>query len=166
MPESDARRSPDHRRDRHRAQLRAAHPRAADAAEGGRVMPVPVTDLKPGDRVLLNCPKARGQAKREAQFKGIYKSITDTLSEYDATAILRGPGTDALFESGQAVAGFILQTGDPATFLYPSGEALHAPHAGGTSDLTLVLRIEPDGSLREETGMRVFIERRMRMGQG
>lgn len=35
-------------------------------------MPVNVRDLQPGDRVVLNCPKARYKARREAEFSGIY----------------------------------------------------------------------------------------------
>jgi len=40
-------------------------------------MPLKVTDLKPGDRVLLNCPKSRVTAKREAVFEGIFASLSE-----------------------------------------------------------------------------------------
>jgi hypothetical protein len=128
-------------------------------------MPLHVADLTAGDRVVLNCPKSRGLAKREAQFKGVFKTLHEALREYDGALVLAGSEREALLNLDGAVAAFVLQTGDPATFKYPSGETLEVPFAG-TSELTLTLRIKPDGSLHDETGMRVFIERRMRMGQG
>jgi hypothetical protein len=35
-------------------------------------MPVNVRDLQAGDHVMLNCPKARYKARREAEFQKIY----------------------------------------------------------------------------------------------
>lgn len=109
-------------------------------------MPLNITDLKVGDRVILNCPKAT-KPRREAQFEGIYHSIGDAISSLDALVL---PGATAEFLASGALgwAGFLLQT--------KGGVSLHAG-----------FRIEPDGGLREEEGRRIFIERRVgRVGVG
>jgi hypothetical protein len=112
-------------------------------------MPVPVADLKPGDRVVLNCPKSRVMQKREAQFEGIFSSIEDALARGDA--MLMGTSTMG-FLSGRAWARFLF------------GRATDG--SGIDVDAVGAFVVEPDGGLREEHGMRIFIERRMRMGQG
>ena len=111
-------------------------------------MALHVNDLRPGDRVVLNCSASRVMAKREAQFEGIFQTIEEAMARgtYDAVLL---PGATAEFLSRGAFARFLLQR-----------------NAIGPMDLVGAFRIEPDGALREEEGRRITIEMRMRMGQG
>ena len=133
-------------------------------------MPVSVTDLKPGDRVVLNCPKARGQAKREAVFQGIFRSVAEAMaSEPSIDAMIMMPQTEAFLSQGTAWARFLLQTisGPMQILEYPGGGAIKGmPSHDGPTALMAAFLIEPDGGLREEEGRRIFIERRVVMGQG
>ncbi len=133
-------------------------------------MPIAITDLTPGDRVVLNCPKARGgQTHREAQFEGIFTSIDEAMRKTEIGMLLMGPSTAEFLSTGQAWARFLLQTvsGPTRVLEYPGGGAVRGlPDFAGSTVLTAAFRIEPDGSLREEEGRRIFIERRLRMGQG
>jgi hypothetical protein len=108
-------------------------------------MPIKLTDLKPGDRVMLNCPKARTQPRREAIFEGIFESVAAAAADSEIMAV--GENTAAFLASGNGWARSLLQT-------------------EGHFRLAIGFRIEPDGSLREEDGRRIFIERRLSMGQG
>jgi len=132
-------------------------------------MPVSVADLKPGDRVVLNCPKARGQAKREAVFQGIFRSVAEAMaSEPSIDAMIMLRQTEAFLSQGPAWARFLLQTtSGPVQILeYPGGGAIKGVPYFGPTALMAAFLIEPDGGLREEEGRRIFIERRVVMGQG
>jgi hypothetical protein len=105
-----------------------------------------VTDLKPGDRVMLNCPKA-AKTHRQAIFQGIYRSVEEAMSAGNESALLVGAETEKFLREGGSWARFLLQTLD--------GVSLGAAFV-----------VETDGSLREEMGRRIFIERRLTMGRG
>jgi hypothetical protein len=110
-------------------------------------MPLSVNDLQPGDRVVLNCPKARIMRKREAQFEGIFRSSVEASERGNRRALLISKPTIEFLASGGAWARFLMES-------------------KGLWDVVAAFVIEPDGSMREEEGRRIFIERRMRMGQG
>ncbi len=63
-------------------------------------MPLSVLDLQPGDRVILNCPKARLATKREAIFEGIYSSAQTAGTVDDATAVLISAPSEEFLASG------------------------------------------------------------------
>jgi hypothetical protein len=131
-------------------------------------MPIPVTDLKPGDRVILNCPKARRQVKREAQFSGMFESF-EAASAIDAVMIVREAAMRFISSGGPAWARFLLQTvsGGNRILEYPGGGVIQGlPEVNGETLLLAVFAVEPDGSMREEFGRRIFIERRLAMGKG
>ena len=105
-------------------------------------MPIAIHDLSPGDRVVLNCPKARVMQKREAQFEGVFRSFTEaapasthsvTISEPSPSYVARGVSGWARFLMGRV----------------------------GRADIIGVFAVEPDGGLREDEGRRVFVERRL-----
>jgi hypothetical protein len=103
-------------------------------------MPIPVTDLQPGDRVVLNCPKSRVTAKRQAQFEGIYSSLADAMN--GATILIAGTGTADFLEQSGRFAGFLFGRMD-------------------NRDLRMALAIDPDGSLRDEEGRKIYVEQRL-----
>lgn len=111
-------------------------------------MPLAITDLHAGDRVVLNCAQARVTQKREAIFEGVFASVNDAMHRggYTAIALPGGRPTEE-FLNGGAWARFLMQSCEGV-------------------DLVGAFRIEPDGALREEEGRRITIERRVRMGQG
>jgi hypothetical protein len=126
---------------------------------------IPVTDLQPGDRVILNCPTARaGATKREAQFECIFRSVGEAMDKNGIDALLVGPSTLEFLSAGPAWAKFLLQTSTgPAQILeYPGGGPVAGlPPFSGETALSAAFLIEPDGGLREEEGRRIFIERRL-----
>jgi hypothetical protein len=132
-------------------------------------MPIRVTDLKPGDRVVLNCPKARRNSKREAQFEGIFESMDDAMNHGGKApdVLLMEHATEA-FLAQKVWARFLLQTVSESgqVLRYPGGDAMNLPKFAGITELSAAFLVEPDGSLREEEGRRVFIERRVFVGQG
>jgi hypothetical protein len=109
-------------------------------------MPLSVNELQPGDRVVLNCPKARTMPKREAQFEGIFATL-DEAQKSDLRAGMLIQQKSVTFLRGGAFARFLMGRMDGW-------------------DCIAAFVVEPDGSMREEEGRRIFIERRMRMGQG
>jgi NADPH:quinone reductase-like Zn-dependent oxidoreductase len=115
-------------------------------------LPIHVNDLKPGDRVVLNCPKSQRDSKREAIFKGVYASHAAAIAELAFTH----PGgmkiytPPSILTQRLPVAAFLLQSADRAGMVLVWG----------------AFTVQPDGSLREDQGLRVFIEQRVRMGQG
>jgi hypothetical protein len=134
-------------------------------------MSIDVRDLQPGDRVVLNCPKALRNQKREAQFEGLFPSALEAMaagSPFSAQLIQRH--TEAFTAAAGTWARFLLQTapaGSDVLFTTPGGDALQMPPTGGfTRQLYAAFIVEPDGALREEEGRRIFIERRVRMGHG
>lgn len=134
-------------------------------------MAISVVDLKPGDRVVLNCPKARGpQTKRVAEFGGIYASLEEAMLAHDYSALLTLEHTAAFIAAGGKFAKFLLQTasGQSRILEYPGGGPVRGfPEVPAGTGLILALRIEPDGGLREEEGRRIFIEQRLgRAAQG
>jgi len=134
-------------------------------------MPLKVTDLKPGDRVLLNCPKSRVTAKREAVFEGIFASLSEAQERTGTVHIdLVDDTAFAFLSHGKTWARFLFQRVGP-------GECVNLRRADGSitalglapgcsTDLVGAFLVEPDGSLREEEGRRIFIERRITAGQG
>ena len=132
-------------------------------------MPLRITDLAPGDRVILNCPKSRVAQKREAQFEGIYHSLQDAMTGYDI--LLAGTSTAEFLESGGTLgwAAFLFQvSAEPLVRVRnPDGSPTYIPNPSGSMELRGAFVVEPDGSLREEEGRRIFIERRLgRVGVG
>jgi hypothetical protein len=132
-------------------------------------MPLKVTDLKPGDRVLLNCPKSRLMTKREAVFEGLYHSLQDAMADGPPGVLMIGKATEEFLRSGaQGWAGFLFQvTREPVLHIrHPDGTFDEFPNLTGEMSLRGAFVVEPDGSLREEEGRRIFIERRVVMGRG
>ncbi len=132
-------------------------------------MPLKITDLQPGDRVILNCPKARVSRQREAQFEGLFRSVAEAMTKIGDGALIMGPETAKFLEEGGLWAAFLLQTRtDPVVRLrHVDGSHDDIPNLGGEIALRAAFVVEPDGSLREEEGRRVFIERRLgRVGVG
>jgi hypothetical protein len=135
-------------------------------------MPVLVTDLTPGDRVMLNCPKARGnQTKRVAQFDGIFGSLDEAMTASGGVcALLTQRDTEAFIAAGGRFAKFLLQTAAESTPIleYPGGGAIRGlPELPAGTQLIAAFVIEPDGSLRDEEGRRIYIEQRLgRAAQG
>jgi len=122
-------------------------------------MPLRVEDLHPGDRVLLNCPKSRVQTKREAVFEGTYDSFEQAAMTGHAFTVW-----DAREHvPGRRWARFLLQTVE-ADVVHCGGAEFRT--AAGVADLMIALAIEPDGSMRDDDGRGVFIERRMVAGKG
>ena len=116
-------------------------------------MSISVLDLRPGDRVVLNCPKARIKPKREAEFEGLYNSIEELRASMVGHVLYDLPGTASFIAGEKACrwARFLLQT-----------EVVD----GVPRQLRNGFVVDADGGLREEEGRRVFIERRVRVGQG
>ena len=141
-------------------------------------MSISVLDLKPGDRVILNCPKARMQTHREAQFEGIFLTMKDAIADRTKTGVVnileqRAPETEAFHANaeGRRFARFLLQsTSDPNAVLRTAGgDVLRLPpdHVpGALVELVCAFHVEADGCLREGEGRRIFVERRVRMGHG
>jgi hypothetical protein len=107
-------------------------------------MPLKVTDLQRGDRVLLSCPESRVALRREAQFEGIFASVADQLERGNIQALLMGRDTADFLNGGKPWACFQFRAGTVCSFL-----------------------VEADGDLRDQTGLRIFIEQRLgRVGMG
>lgn len=132
-------------------------------------MPLRVDELRVGDRVMLNCPKARTAQHREAIFQGVYRTIEEALSDRSGySALAMGPTTAAFLQNSGAWAAFQLQRLDAplVDLVHPDQtRSTFAPAPGGVN-LCAAFQVEPDGGLREEQGRRVFIERRIVAGQG
>jgi hypothetical protein len=112
-------------------------------------MPLRITDLQPGDRVVLNCPKSRVSVKREAVFEGIFESLDQTISK-------ERTGGRAAYLAGSATAEF-LGSRPWARFLMQSRSGV---------DLIGAFAIQDDGTLKDEEGRSIFIERRVFVGVG
>ncbi|MEI9971102.1 MAG: hypothetical protein WDO73_03060 [Ignavibacteriota bacterium] len=83
--------------------------------------------------------------------------------------MILGASTSGFISSGGMWARFLLQTcsGPADVFEYPGGGVIQGlPQFDGETRLTAVFAIDPDGSMREEEGRRIFIERRLTMGNG
>lgn len=115
-------------------------------------MPVSIDSLAPGDRVVLNCPAARVDKKRPAEFEGVFAHaedcgrrpgrgltiVDDTTREYVRKAEKRG----------ERFARFLMET-------------------RGEVEICAVFVVEPDGALRDDEDRRIWIERRLgRVMQG
>ncbi len=126
-------------------------------------MPLKVTDLKPGDRVMLNCPKSRLMAQREAEFEGIYPSIADAMNNTGLGVIVMGSGTQAFLNEGKLWAAFLFQTSrDPVVRLrHSDGSFNEIPNPVKYLVLRGAFQVEPDGTLREEEGRRIYIAYRL-----
>lgn len=109
-------------------------------------MPIRVTDLKPGDRVVLNCPMAR-VPHRTAQFEGVYPSAAEaarTVAAGHDLTILAGKEFPA--EGRHAV--FLLST-------------------VGSQELRGSFAVTPDGNLQDDDGRTIYVEQRLgRPNQG
>ena len=106
-------------------------------------MPIKVTDLEPGDRVLLNAPKSRTATHREAIFMGLAPSALALMKDASIFIAAGEALTVEFLDSSRCWAGFQFFIGDAGT-KFCCGFA-----------------VDPDGSLRDDSGMRVFIERRL-----
>lgn len=133
-------------------------------------MSIDVRELQPGDRVVLNCPKARNNSKQEAQFEGIFPTAAAAMEEGSVTKWrLIQRGTEAFMAVAGQWARFLLATapaGSDRIFETPGGQALPMPATALPRQLYAVFIVEVDGGLREEGGMRIFIERRLHVGRG
>jgi hypothetical protein len=132
-------------------------------------MPIDVRQLQPGERVVLNCPKARFEQKREALFEGIFRSIKEAAARSVAEGridLLGGSTAAAFLNGGQPWARFLFQrvAGGGLRMRQPDGTRVTLPE--GITELVGAFAVEADGTLRDETGRRIFIERRVLMGQG
>lgn len=114
-------------------------------------MPLLVADLKLNDRVLLNCPKSQIATHRQAVFQGVFESLPEAMAE----SLRRGSiGIEYLpcsatpeFLNGRHWARFLMGT-------------------LGNTELIGAFAIQPDGTLKDETGRSIFIERRVFAGAG
>ena len=105
---------------------------------------ISVRDLKPGDRVILNCPKSRATQRHMARFEGIFDAPDAMASE--RYLLLMSAGTLAFISAGPWAAFFLRR--------------------GGVEDTFFAFRVEEDGALREEEGKRVVVERRVTVAVG
>jgi hypothetical protein len=112
-------------------------------------MPFKITDLTPGDRVILNCPKSRVATHRQAQFEGIFQSLEDAMRREAAEGRLA-------YLAGSATAEF-LNSRPWARFLMQSRSSV---------ELIGAFAVQPDGTLKDEEGRSIFIERRVFVGVG
>jgi hypothetical protein len=103
-------------------------------------MPIKVTELQAGDRVVLNCPKSRVTVKRNAEFEACYRTVDEMVEKHDATLITK------------ATVEFLKSGGLWASFLFSSNDAI---------DLRCGFRVEPDGTMRDDEGRLVYVERRL-----
>jgi hypothetical protein len=112
-------------------------------------MAIPVTDLAPGDRVILNCPKAR-IPKRQAQFQGLYNSTLEMIdaafpADGDRLAIFADPIPP---DEGQEWAAFLFWASD-------------------SQEMRGAFAVQPDGNLLDEEGRKIYVEQRLgRANQG
>ena len=113
-------------------------------------MSLRVDELAPGDRVILNCPSSALMRKREAQFEGVYATLAEAIDDAEHLAHFMKASTRAFLE-GQRIARFLFRRG---------------AEGGIAFDIMGVFAVDNDGGLRDQTGKRLFIERKMRMGQG
>lgn len=133
-------------------------------------MSIDVRELQPGERVVLNCPKARNYSKKEAQFEGLFDTAEAAME--DGSIIkdqLIQRGTDAFMATPGQWARFLLQSvpaGADTILRTPDGQALPLSRTGLPRQLYGVFIVEADGGLREEEGRRIFIERRLHVGHG
>lgn len=119
--------------------------------------------------MILNCPKSKVATHRQAEFIGVFKKLEEALDKEPGTALLVDVGTLEFIKSGKdgPWAGFIFQTSsDPVVRIRnPNGSYSEFPNPAGKFDLRGAFVVEADGSLREEDGRRVFIERRVGRAQ-
>ncbi len=111
-------------------------------------MSLRIDDLAPGDRVILNCPSSRIMKKREAIFEGVFEDMADQVG--DRSAALMSPATYKFLE-GKRWARFMFS---------------HSEEGPLNFDIMGAFAVDRDGGLRDQNGVRLFIERKMRMGQG
>ena len=121
-------------------------------------MPVNVRDLKPGDRVMLNCPKARYKARREAEFQKIYTPAElRELTDGDGGLLVIG---HLDFNSEYAV--FLLTVAVGEGYALVDGNSRMAiPNPPGTVLRHMCAMRITDGTLKDDEGRTVFIEQRL-----
>lgn len=122
---------------------------------------ISVFELRPGDRVILNCPKARRITKRQAEFVGLFEGEMALAAGNDLVVGRFRPGNHIW-------AKFLMQTATGGQIVeYPGGGAVAGvPPFAGVTALFAGFVVEQDGGMREEDGRRVFIEQRFRAGAG
>jgi hypothetical protein len=81
--------------------------------------------------------------KRVAEFEGCYGSVDDVMAKHGEVAVIVGSGTIEFLKSGDGLW---------AGFLFGSSE---------WGDFRAAFKVEPDGSLRDEEGRRIYVERRL-----
>jgi hypothetical protein len=128
-------------------------------------VPVKLADLRPGDRVILNCPKSKVATHRQAEFIGVFKTLGEALDKEPGTALLVDVGTLEFIKSGKGGlwAGFVFQTSSDPTVRIRRGDGTYDEFLNPTGRMEMrgAYVVEADGSLREEEGRRIFIERRV-----
>jgi hypothetical protein len=135
-------------------------------------MGVQTSELKPGDRVVLNCPHARITAKRDAIFEGIFgfedaikRLMADLVADPSRSIDLSHVSQElrdasfAVFLFSTFPAGAVVrevkrdQRGEPFTLPSPVEQRM-------------LLRVLPGGRLMDEEHRPVYVESVTRMGFG
>lgn len=105
---------------------------------------VPLNSLKPGDHVVINCPKSRVAARRNAEFVGI-QTGADALRNPPAP-----PGTRVLFtDLPRPEARY-------AQFLIRKGTRIGT--FSTSADITFALMVLPDDRMEDDEHREVFVE--------
>jgi hypothetical protein len=123
-------------------------------------MPVRIEDLRPGDRVILNCPKARRLPRREVEFCGVI--TPDEAIERINRSVVRD-FDDAAMDRQARYAEFLFGFAGPdqaVAFVQRDGRR-HLIPPGRPTRHCCALRIADDGTLKDDEGRTVFIERRV-----
>jgi hypothetical protein len=128
-----------------------------------------VSDLKPGDRVLLNCPKSKMQTRREAVFEGVKDRRQVAQAVWTAGSAVTGRDWRRQFDRQECFAIFLLQTMGPGAsldFLNADGERIPMPARMAITELRGLFAVREDGTMFDDENRTVFIERRLAMAQG
>jgi hypothetical protein len=115
-------------------------------------MSLRIDELAPGDRVILNCPSSRIMKKRDAVFEGVFNTLEAAMDAGEQPLHVAHRRTFE-FLKGERVARFLFRRGDTT-------------EGGIAFDIMGAFAVDRDGGLHDENGVRLFIERKMRMGQG
>lgn len=131
-------------------------------------MPLSITDLHAGDRVVLNCPHARHHAKREAIYEGLIGRHEAITFIYLSGGHVTGRDWVRQFAEVEQFAMFLMQVvgpGEALDLVMDDGKRQPLP-ATATTALRALFGVRPDNTLYDDEQRTVFIERRVTMGQG
>jgi hypothetical protein len=111
---------------------------------------------------MLNCPKSRMQAKREAEFRGCFGSLAEAS---DDALIITDAKTSGFPTEGKLWAAFLLQTA-PAydgkvRIRHADGTADEIPTLSCEVELRAAFVVDADGSMHDDEGRRLYVERRL-----